>query len=62
MGPMKFVPSEFLFGSFGAPVGILATHLNRNIDHWVVVEPIPLKNMLVKNGSFPQVGVKIKNV
>ena len=30
------------------------------ILYWLVVEPTHLKNMLVKLGSFPQVGFKIK--
>ena len=29
---------------------------------WLVVEPTHLKNMLVKIGNLPQIGVKIKNV
>ena len=29
---------------------------------WLVVEPTHLKNMLVKMGIFPKIGMKIKNI
>ena len=29
---------------------------------WLVVEPTPLKNMIVIFGNLPQVGVKIKKM
>ena len=30
--------------------------------YWLVVEPTPLKNMLVKLGIFPQIGMNMKNI
>ena len=49
-----------------AQLSSLASYLvksnDMNIINWLVVEPTHLKNMLVKLESFPQVGVKMKNM